>query len=103
MDKPQAKELTSRDVEASMLSRCVQVARSGVDAANDPKEANVFRVASMLIDKRYPAEAQRLRHASSRYFGAHPDEKTQASEVVKNGWVWGLPRLRDMLSRELSA
>ena len=96
------KQLTARDVDAVMLARCVEVARGSPEVANDQKEANVFRIASMLVEKCYPNEARRLRVVSSDYFLRHPEEKLHASEVVRNGWVWGFPRLRDMLSRELA-
>jgi hypothetical protein len=42
-----------------------------------------------------------LIQASERYFAAHPDEKLAPAEVVGNGWIMNLPRLRDMLSRRL--
>lgn len=95
-------KLTSRENEALMLARCVAVARANGEAANDQREANVFRVASMVMGKHYPAEAGRLRAASSSYFGKHPGDKLLAGAVVNKGWVLGLPRLRDMLGRELA-
>lgn len=95
-------KLTARDAEALMLARCVAVARVNGEAANDQREANVFRVASMVMDKHYPTEAGRLRAASSSYFGKHPGDKLLAGAVLSKGWVQGLPRLRDMLSRELA-
>jgi hypothetical protein len=36
--------------------------------------------------------------ASEQYFATHPNEKLAPVEVVRNGWILGLPRLRDMLS-----
>jgi len=35
------------------------------------------------------------------YFASHPNERLPSAEVVRRGWVIGLPRLRDMLSRQL--
>jgi hypothetical protein len=39
--------------------------------------------------------------ASEQYFATHPNERLAAGEVVRNGWVVSLPRLRDMLSQQL--
>lgn len=83
-----------------MLARCVAVAR-GTGGATDQQEANVFRVASMLLSRRFQNEASRLEGASDMYFERCPNEKLSTGEVVDKGWVLGFPRLKDMLSREL--
>ena len=51
---------TARDLEDEMLMRCVVGAHSPVVVANDLREANVFRVASMVIETRFPTESARL-------------------------------------------
>lgn len=40
--------------------------------------------------------------ASERYFASHPNDRLDAVAVVRQGWVVSLPRLRDMLSHQLS-
>jgi hypothetical protein len=98
MDKP----LPSRDLEARMLARCRAVG-TGVEAcANDPLEANVFRVAASVLRSHWPEAAERLRRGSEAYFAAHPGERCSTAQVVAAGWVTSLPRLRDLMNRQLA-
>lgn len=93
--------MTARDVENAMLDRCVAVARDATLAVQNQHEANVFRLASMVIQTRYETEAINLMRASDLYFASHPDERVEPADVVRNGWIVNLPRLRDRLSRLL--
>lgn len=95
--------MTPRDAESALLDRCSVVARAAAQLAQDQREANVFRLASMVVRTQFPGEATRLLRASESYFASHPNEKLPPDAVVKLGWVLSLPRLRDMLSRRLSA
>lgn len=94
--------MTARDAESAMLLRCCVVARGGAHLAQDQREANVFRLASMVIGSRFATESECLLQASERYFASHPHERLPADEVVRVGWVSSLPRLRDRLIRRLS-
>lgn len=94
--------MTARDAESVLLARCSAVARELAPSAQDQREANVFRLAAMVIQSRFPSESKRLMHASKRYFDTHPSERLAPAEVVMKGWVLSLPRLRDMLSHRLS-
>ncbi|HWS28317.1 MAG TPA: hypothetical protein VN259_17280 [Xanthomonadales bacterium] len=91
----------SRDVESALLARCSTVARQAVQAALDQREANVFQLAAMVVRSEFPAESKRLMQAGEQYFAAHPDDRLASAEVLRRGWVVSLPRLRDMLSRQL--
>jgi len=93
--------MRAREVEDALMKRCASVAREANHVAKDQLEANVFRLAAMVIQSRFPHEAQRLMAASERYFAAHPSEQLASVEVIRRGWVVGVPRLRDRLSREL--
>ena len=84
-----------------MLARCSAVAREGAQPAQDQREANVFRLAAMIVQSRFPDESKCLMRASERYFTLHPDERLASADVVRKGWVSSLPRLRDMLSHRL--
>ncbi len=92
--------MNARQVEANMLKRCVFVARSPGVIAKDQREANVFRFAAMVVKSRLPNEAAQLMRASQDYFSSYPDHRLPEADVIKNGWVSSLPRLRDMLSLE---
>ncbi|WP_439668993.1 hypothetical protein DAMDJJ_09370 [Cupriavidus necator] len=68
--------MRSRDVEAALLSRCATVAREPMGSALDQREANVFRLAAMVVQSSFPREAARLMQASEHYLVAHPSEQT---------------------------
>ncbi len=93
--------MTARDAESALLARCSVVAREAAQSAQDQREANVFRLAAMVVRSRFPRELMCLMQASDQYFASHPDEKLAPAEVVRKGWVSSLPRLRDMLSHRL--
>jgi len=93
--------MAAREGEAALLARCAAAAREILSAAQNQREANVFRLAAMVVQSRFPRESTSLMQASERYFAQHPDEKLTPAEVVRNGWVLSLPRLRDMLSHQL--
>lgn len=94
--------MTARDAESALLARCFAVAREVTQSAQDQREANVFRLAAMVVRSRFPNESMYLMQASERYFVSHPNERLAPADVVRKGWVLSLPRLRDMLSHRLS-
>ena len=93
--------MTARDAESALLARCSAVARRAAQPAQDQREANVFRLAAMVVQSRFPSESACLMRASERYFASHPNERLAPADVVRKGWVASLPRLRDMLSHRL--
>jgi hypothetical protein len=93
--------MTARDDERDVLARCAAASRGDVTAAIDQREANVFRLAAMVLQSRLPVESVRLMHASEQYFRLYPTDKVSSADVVRKGWVSGLPRLRDMLTMQL--
>ncbi len=93
--------MTSRELEAALLTRCTVVARQGTPTAFDQREANVFQLAASVVRSRFPLESTRLIRASEQYFATHPAERLAASDIVRMGWIASLPRLRDMLSLQL--
>jgi hypothetical protein len=94
--------MTARDLESAMLARCYAVAKEGAQSANNQREANVFRLAAMVIQSRFPGESKCLRRASEQYFSLHPSERMNPADVITRGWILGLPRFRDMLSHRLN-
>lgn len=93
--------MTARELEAAMLTRCITAARGDTSSAQNQREANVFQLAAMVLRSQLPVQSANLEQASELYFVAHPTERLTAAEVVRNGWVVSLPRLRDRLSRKL--
>ncbi|HEX7642149.1 MAG TPA: hypothetical protein VF472_08080 [Burkholderiaceae bacterium] len=94
--------MNARDLESALLGRCAAVGKDAAQAAQDQREANVFRLAAMVIQSRLPDESKNLMRASERYFAIHPEQILDPAEVVRSGWIISLPRLRDMLSRQLN-
>ena len=96
-------QTSGREIEDRLLTRCMAVVRDGAVPAQDQHEANFFRLAAMIIQFDFPNEAERLMRATEPYFTAHPNERLEAGEVVRRGWIIGLPRLRDSLSMRLNS
>jgi hypothetical protein len=92
--------MDARERERRLLERCVVVAQQSAAYACNGEEANVFRLAGSVLRSRLPAEASRLKMVSAAYFACHPHELLPTEEVVRNGLVVSLPRLRDMLSQK---
>ena len=93
---------TARDIERVMLERCLQIAITPGDMPRDQAEANVCRLAGMIVDGRYPEAGKRLSDAATAYFADHPEQQVPSAEVVRRGWIINAPRLRDRLERLLA-
>lgn len=94
--------MTAREEEAALLADCALAAR-GLQQAHSQRQAHVYRLAAMVVQSRYPAQAGALMQASDGYLAAHPGQLLPSQEVLSRGWVTSLPRLRDMLSLRLRA
>ena len=56
--------MTVRDAESALLARCTVAARELTQSAQDQREANVFRLAAMVVQSRFPGESACLMQAS---------------------------------------
>jgi len=92
--------MTARDIEAALLTRCTAIATDAALTAQDQREANVFQTAAMVVRSQFPRESTSLMQASEQYFALHPNERLAPVDVVRQGWITSLPRLRDMLTRQ---
>lgn len=90
-----------REAEEVMLMSCLEVAQGVREMPCSAQQANVMRVAAMVIGRSFPVSQKRLSEAAARYFEAHPGDKVESAEVVRLGWVSTLPRLRDRLEHKL--
>ena len=93
---------SARDTEQVMLERCRQIATMPGDAPRDQAEANVCRLAGMIVSIRYPEAGARLFGASTAYFADHPEQQVASAEVVRRGWIINAPRLHDRLEHLLA-
>lgn len=75
--------MNAREAEGDMLARCAAVARGSMSVAHDQREANVFRLAAMVVQSRFPRESASLMQASERYFERYPNDKLVAADVVR--------------------
>ncbi len=92
---------SARDTEQAMLERCRQIATTPGDSPRNQAEANVCRLAGMIVGVRYPEAGARLFDAATAYFADHPEQQVASAEVVRRGWIVNAPRLRDRLERKL--
>lgn len=92
----------TRDEEELMLNRCTAIAFGTPLEPRDQREANFFFLAALVTQSHYPLESSRIMEVTKRYFEHHPDEQVDAQQVLENGWVIGLPRLRTRLERKIS-
>lgn len=76
--------MTARDGESKMLKRCATAARDLLPATQDQKEANVFRLAAMVVQFRFSAESVQLMQVSDRYFAQYPNDKLAAVDVLRD-------------------
>ena len=91
----------AREAEEVLLTVCLEVAQGVREMPCSAQQANVMRVAAMVIGRSFPASQKRLSAAAARYFEAHPGEEVESAEIVRRGWVSNLPRLCDRLERKL--
>jgi hypothetical protein len=104
-DSKEESAMNPRDREKLMLDRCVLAARSlaGPINAENGREANIFRVAAMVIQSSFPTESKSLMVCANRYFAENPHELAPVVNVIHQGDVISLPRLRDSLTRKFNA
>lgn len=88
-------------MELMLLTRCQEAANDGNQSAQNQCEANVFRLAAMIVLHKFPRESRALMAASDRYFSSRPEDKLLPEDAVRNGWILSLPRFQDMLVRKL--
>jgi hypothetical protein len=94
---------TYRDTEEALLLRCSVVARmQGSAKALNQQEANLFWLASILIESRLPRESQCLLAASESYFSEHPHERLSTALILEAGWIQSLARFNAMLDHQLT-
>lgn len=89
--------MSARMLEAALLERIGAVTK-GAEGALDQREANVFRLAALLVRAGHPRSSADLMLASEHYFQHHPLQRLPPEDVVRKAWVTSLPRLRDLLN-----
>lgn len=88
----------AREAEAELMNRCILAAHGEIRVADNARDANVFRVAAMVLPEGLGAQSRRLAAAAQAFFDSAPAEELDSGEVVRRGWVISLPRLRQTLA-----
>lgn len=91
--------MNARDTEEQLLALCGQAAKGGLASAGAQREANVLRIAAMILSHRFPEETRQLWRVVDAWFDQHPDDLLEVEDIVRRGWVISLPRFRDGLER----
>jgi hypothetical protein len=85
--------MSARDTEARLLKSLVQAAKTNRLPGSN-QEADVFRFAAQLLKTRHPNEAGALDSAARRYFSKQKVLPRTFPQVVADGLVGDVPRLR---------
>lgn len=87
--------------EERLIDRCLAAARSDSVDAQDEREANVFRLAAVVIEPKFLAESKRLRAAAARFFACRSSLPLPVEEALDKAWIRSLPWLHDALVQRL--
>lgn len=85
--------MSARETEAQLLKSLVQAAKTKKLPGSN-QEADVFRFAAQLLKTRHPHEADTLNTAATLYFSQHKVKPRSFPQVVSDGLVSDVPRLR---------
>jgi hypothetical protein len=66
------------------------------------QEADIFRFVAQLLRTRHPNEAEALNSAAKRYFSQHNVNPRPFPQVVSDGLVSDVPRLRHAMESRLA-
>lgn len=96
--------MSSRDSEALLVNRCVQLATVAGQRAKDVREASLCSLGKAMVRPYFPRAALNLQHASDDYFNSHPRESLlEASELLSQLGLTSLSRLRSTLLHAFEA
>lgn len=97
----QLKTMSPREQEQVLVAICAATALGNCASASSKVEASVMLIASGLIRSQYPTEANRLAKAGNDYLNDQRLDSISAIDALKQGVILGLPRFKDMLSRQI--
>ncbi|WP_354683265.1 hypothetical protein [Cupriavidus necator] len=84
-----------------IVDRCIDVALHGVATTLNKRDANIFRLAAMILRPRFPIQSATLLAVCDKYFQLHRDDLIESAQVVRNGWITSPSRFRDSLEFRL--
>lgn len=93
--------MSAREKEAVLLQSLVGAVRTQRPPVSS-QEADVFRFAAQLIKTRYPNESVALDAAAKQYFSESKTVPRTFPQVVTDGLVSDVPRLRHAIENGLA-
>jgi hypothetical protein len=93
--------MSARETEAQLLKSLVHAVRTKRLPCSN-QEADVFRFAAQLLKTRHPNEAGALNSVAKRYFSQHNVKPRPFPQVVSDGLVGDVPRLRHAIENGFS-
>lgn len=93
--------MSARETEARLLESLVQAVKTN-RLPDSAQEADVFRIAAQLLKTRHPSEAAVLQSAAAVYFSKHNLQPRSFPQVVSDGLVVDVPRLRHSMENAFS-
>lgn len=90
-----------RAQEADDLRALARLAQTDGGVAADARMANLAFVASGVVGVGFRSEGQRLAAVAQHFFAAAPSLRLPTADVIRQGWIIGLPRFREGLERVL--
>lgn len=93
--------MSAKDNEQHLINRCMAVVDDPSETPANAREANVMALAGSLVESDDSAASERLRAASDRYFEDKPTERVVPAQMVRQGWLIGVPRFHKRVVRAL--
>ena len=82
---------------------CLDGAASALAHKPTCQQAQVFRLAAMLLRGSHPEASRNLTRAFDVHQREHGCAPQTPETAIEQGWIIGLARLRDTLSRQLTS
>lgn len=93
--------MSQRETESQLLKSLVLAANTKRLPGSN-QEADLFRFAAQLLKTRHPHEAETLQVSAQRYFSQHKVNPRSFPQVVSDGLVSDVARLRHALENAFS-
>lgn len=81
---------------------CLEVAASALTRKPTCQQAQIFRLAAMLLRGSHPEASRNLKSAYAAHQREHDCAPMPPETAIEQGLIIGLARFRDTLSRELT-
>ena len=88
--------------EASIVQLCLDGAASALAGKLTCQQAQTLRLAAMLLRSSHPEAFRNLQRAYDDHQREHGCTPPPPETAIEQGWIIGLARFRDTLSREMT-